>query len=193
MEKNAFNQHIRPALTCLALFTILFGIAYPAGIFLINQILYKEKADGSLIFKKDEVIGSKLIGQPFLSARYFWSRPSATDYPYNAAASAGANWGSANPELLDNIRKRIDQLHALAPKNKKQIPVDLLAASASGLDPHISLAAALYQAPRVAISRKIPEDQVVTLIQKHTEKRQWGFLGEPCVNVLQLNLDLDAL
>lgn len=191
-KPNLFTQQIRPAIVCLALFTVLFGMVYPAGIFLINQLLYKEKADGSLIFYKDEIIGSKLIGQEFVGNQYFWSRPSATDYPYNATNSLGANWSIDNPLLPQSIRNRMAQLRAFSPQKSRSIPIDLVTASASGLDPHISLAAALYQVPRVALNRKMTEDQVVTLIYQHTEQRQWGFLGEPRVHVLSLNIDLDA-
>jgi potassium-transporting ATPase KdpC subunit len=187
-------RSLRQGFVLLALFTVLTGLVYPLVVTGIAQVLFPDRANGSLIIRHGTVIGSKLIGQRFSATRYFWGRLSATGpYPYNAAASSGSNYGPLNPALLRATQERINQLHAADPSNKKAIPVDLVTASGSGLDPHISIAAALYQMPRVAGERRLPEQQVLKLIDQCTERRFLGFLGEPGVNVLELNLALDDM
>ena len=187
-------SQIRPALTLLVAMTLVTGIAYPVLVTGISQVLFKSEANGSLIMQGDKPVGSKLIGQPFADAKHFWSRASATSpNPYNAASSSGSNQGPTNPALADAVAARVKALQDADPTNKLPIPVDLVTASASGLDPHISPAAAQYQVPRVARARNLPEDRVRALVARHTEDRQLGFLGEPRVNVLELNLELDAL
>jgi K+-transporting ATPase ATPase C chain len=185
---------IRPAVVLLALFTLLTGVAYPALVTAAGQLLFPEQANGSLIERGGQVRGSRLIGQAFSSPRYFWSRPSATSpFPYNAAASSGSNQGPLNPALSDAVRLRSDALRAADPSNQAAIPVDLVTASASGLDPHISPAAARHQVARVAKARELAPFRVDALVQAHTEGRGLGTLGEGRVNVLALNLALDAL
>jgi K+-transporting ATPase ATPase C chain len=158
------------------------------------QLFFPEQANGSLIVHNGKVIGSKLIGQYFDKPEYFWSRPSATSpFPYNAAASGGSNLGPTNPALIEAVKARVAAFRAADPGNAPPIPVDLVTASGSGLDPHISPAAALYQVKRVARARGLDESTVQTLVTQHTEGRQFGLLGEPRVNVLELNLALDAL
>jgi potassium-transporting ATPase KdpC subunit len=184
---------LRPAFASLAFFTLLTGALYPALITGIAQALFPRQANGSLIADKDrKVVGSSLIGQSFSDPKHFWGRPSATSpYPYNATASSGSNLGPTNPALVDAVNGRIKALRDADPGNDKPVPVDLVTASASGLDPHISVAAADYQVARVAKARSLDAERVRSLVAKHTEGRQWGFLGEPRVNVLALNLDLD--
>jgi K+-transporting ATPase ATPase C chain len=185
------NQ-FRPALVLLVILTAVTGIAYPLVVTGISQALFRDKANGSLIVQDGKPVGSKLIGQPFADPKHFWSRPSATSpYPYNAAASSGSNQGPTNPALIDAVSGRIKALHDADPGNKLPVPVDLVTASASGLDPHISPAAAEYQVERVARARNIPPAKLRELVARHTEARQLGLLGEPRVNVLELNLDLD--
>jgi len=178
----------------LVLFTLITGLVYPLAVTCIAQMLLPHQANGSLIVREGQVAGSELIGQPFDSPRYFWGRPSATaPFPYNAAASAGSNLGPGNPSLEEAVQARIDALRAADPGNTLPVPVDLVTASASGLDPHISLAAALYQVPRVARARGLAENEVEALVRRFTAGRQLGVLGEPRVNVLNLNLALDAV
>ena len=186
--------HLRPALVSLALLTLITGVAYPLVVTAIAKVAFPSQAGGSLIVDKDgKVLGSRLIGQPFDDPKYFWGRPSATSpHPYNAAASSGSNQGPTNPALTKAVQERVDALRAADPGNTAPVPVDLVTASASGLDPHISPAAALYQAGRVARARKLDEATVRELVAKHTEDRQLGFLGEPRVNVLALNRALDG-
>ena len=185
------KTQLRPAITLLVLFTLITGVVYPILVTGIAQMAFPHQANGSLIEKDGVVIGSELIGQQFDDPKYFWGRPSAAGY--NAAASSGSNYGAMNPALLDSVQARIDALKAADPDNTLPIPVDLVTASASGLDPHISVASALYQVHRVASARGLDEADVVALVDQYTEGRQFGFLGEPRVNVLLLNLALDGL
>jgi potassium-transporting ATPase KdpC subunit len=188
------KEHIRPALTMLLIFTVLTGLVYPLSVTGLAQLFFPEQANGSLIVHNGKVVGSKLIGQYFDKPEYFWSRPSATSpFPYNAAASGGSNLGPTNPVLIEVVKARVAALRSADPGNDSPIPVDLVTASGSGLDPHISPAAALYQVKRVARARGLEENAVHTLVTQHTEGRQFGLLGERRVNVLQLNLSLDAL
>jgi K+-transporting ATPase ATPase C chain len=167
---------------------------YPLAVTGISQLIFPGKANGSLIKKEGKVLGSELIGQPFSDPKYFWSRLSATGpYAYNAGSSTGSNYGPLNPALFDAVKKRVQDLKAADSLNTKPIPVDLVTASGSGLDPHISIAAALYQASRVARNRGVTEEQVRSMIDQYTDGRSLGFLGEPGVNVLRLNLALDEL
>lgn len=186
------KDHIRPALTMLLLLTILTGLVYPLAVTGLAHVLFPDQASGTLIVRDGKVIGSKLIGQHFNKPWYFWGRPSATlPFPYNAAASGGSNLGPANPALIDAINARMASLRAADPGNDVLVPVDLVTASGSGLDPHISPAAALYQVKRVARVRGLDETIVQELVAQHTEERRFGLLGERRVNVLLLNLALD--
>jgi K+-transporting ATPase ATPase C chain len=185
---------IRRAVTMLAVMTLITGVAYPLLVTGISQAAFHGKAAGSLIERDGKVVGSTLIGQPFADPKHFWSRPSATSpYPYNASSSSGSNLGPLNPALTDAVAGRIKALRDADPGNTAPVPVDLVTASASGLDPHISPAAAEYQVNRVAKARNVDPQNVRTLVAQFTEGRQLGFLGEPRVNVLGLNLALDAL
>jgi K+-transporting ATPase ATPase C chain len=187
-------KQFRPALIILLVFTILTGLIYPLFVTGFAQLIFPRQANGSLIVQNGQVTGSELIGQSFDDPKYFWGRLSATSpFPYNAAASSGSNYGPTNPALLDEVKARIAALKAADPGNSQPIPVDLVTSSGSGLDPDISVAAALYQLPRVARIRGISEITVRTLIDKCTTGRQLGFLGEPRVNVLELNRALDNL
>ena len=184
----------RPVLVLFLALTAVTGFIYPLFVTGIARIAFPEQAAGSLIVKDGKAIGSRLIGQSFTEPKYFWSRPSATGpYPYNASASTGSNQGPLNPALTDAVKARIEALKAADPTNTAPIPVDLVTASASGLDPHISVAAANYQLERVARARELSAPTVAALVTKHTEGRLFGFLGEPRVNVLQLNLALDEV
>jgi len=188
------RNQIRPAITALFLLTLLTGVLYPLTVTGLAQLLFPRQANGSLIIRDGDILGSELIGQSFHEPEYFWGRPSATGgFPYNAAASSGSNLGPSNPALTNLVAARIAELRAADPGNTQPIPVDLVTASGSGLDPHISVAAALYQAPRVARARGLAESTVIELISLYTEGRQFGFLGEPRVNVLRLNLALDGI
>jgi potassium-transporting ATPase KdpC subunit len=185
--------HIRPAIVSLALFTLITGVAYPALVTAIAELVFPHQANGSLIVKDGKAVGSALIGQPFDDPKYFWGRPSATSpFGYNAASSAGSNLSPTNPDLIKTVQGRVDALRTADPGNTAPVPVDLVTASGSGLDPHISPAAALYQVERVAKARKMSAADVRALVERHTEGRQLGFLGEPRVNVLALNLALDG-
>ena len=186
-------KHLKPALILLALLSALLGLAYPALVTGLAQVLMPQQANGSLVKQGDKIVGSALIGQQFSAPQYFWGRPSATaPQPYNGAQSGGSNHGPLNPALQAAVQARIAALKAADPSQTAPIPVDLVTASASGLDPHISPAAAQWQASRVARARGWPLPRVAALIAQHTEGRQWGFLGEARVNVLLLNLALDA-
>jgi len=183
----------RPAFVLLAALTVVTGIAYPLLVTGLAQVLFKSEANGSLIVQDGKTMGSTLIGQPFADPKHFWGRASGTSpNPYNAASSSGTNQGPTNPALVDAVAARVKALKEADPGNKLPIPVDLVTASGSGLDPHISPAAAEYQVERVARARGLPAAKVRDLVAQHTEDRQLGFLGEPRVNVLELNLALDA-
>jgi K+-transporting ATPase ATPase C chain len=187
------TAHLRPALMCLILFTVITGVVYPLVVTGIAQVIFPFQANGSLIVKDGRVLGSTLIGQPFDDPKYFWGRPSGTSpFGYNAAASSGSNLSPTNPDLVKAVQGRVEALRAADPGNTAPVPVDLVTASGSGLDPHISPAAALYQVSRVARERKFSPETVRTLVERHTEGRFWGLLGEPRVNVLALNLALDG-
>lgn len=182
------------ALGMLAVLTLLTGVLYPLLVTAVAQLAFPERARGSLIALDDKVIGSRLVGQPFAEPKYFWGRPSATSpVPYNAGASAASNLGPTNDALTKAARDRVEALRAVDPENVAPVPVDLVTASGSGLDPHISPAAAAYQLRRVARARGLPEDRLRQLVAAHTEGRDLGVLGEPRVNVLLLNLALDRL
>jgi K+-transporting ATPase ATPase C chain len=186
-------SQLRPALTILALLTLLTGVAYPLLVTGIARAVFASQAQGSLIVKDGKVVGSALIGQPFYDPKYFWSRPSATSpFADNAGASSGSNLSPTNPNLVEAVQGRVNALRAADPGNTAPVPVDLVTASGSGLDPHISPAAALYQVSRVARERKLDPEVIWRLIEDHTDGRFLGLLGEPRVNVLTLNLALDA-
>jgi K+-transporting ATPase ATPase C chain len=188
------HTYLRPALVLLTIFSLLTGVIYPLAITGIAQVFFPHQANGSLITRDGQAVGSSLIGQQFDGPRYFWGRLSATSpYPYNAAASSGSNLGPTNPSLTAEVEARIAALKAADPSNTAPIPVDLVTSSASGLDPDISIAAALYQVPRVARERGLSQAVVQALVAKYTRGRTFGILGEPRVNVLELNLALDAI
>jgi K+-transporting ATPase ATPase C chain len=183
-------KHIYPAVALTIVLTVLVGIVYPFVITGLSELFFKEKAHGSLIVREGKVVGSRLIGQSFRGAGYFHSRPSAAGSGYDATASGGTNLGPTSKRLFEEqVRERSKQLGAENPNVK--IPIDLITSSGSGLDPHVSPAAADFQIPRVARERRMSEDKVKQLVQEHTQGRQFGVLGEPRVNVLELNLALD--
>lgn len=185
-------HHLRSSLIVLGLMTLLTGGVYPLAVTLLGQAVFPRQANGSPIARGGQPVGSELVGQPFAKPEYFWGRLSATSpVPYNAAASSGSNFGPRHPDLAKNAKERIDALRAADP-NIGPIPVDLVTASGSGLDPHVSPAAADVQVRRVAAARNMSEDEVRGLVALHTDGRQFGVLGEPRVNVLALNLALDA-
>ncbi|AND68136.1 potassium-transporting ATPase subunit C [Dyella thiooxydans] len=184
---------LRPSLLMLLVMTVITGVLYPLAVTGVAHVMFPRQADGSLIVRDGHVVGSRLIGQPFDDPRYFWGRPSATSpQPYNGASSAGSNLGPTNPALAAAVRQRIAALRAADPGNTQPVPVDLVTASGSGLDPEISPAAAQYQLARVARVRHLDVAQVRQLIAAHTQGRWLGLFGEPRVNVLALNLALDA-
>jgi len=186
-------KELRIALAVFALLTALTGAAYPAIVTLVARLAFPGQAAGSVIERDGRAVGSALLGQPFSDPRYFWGRPSATSpQPYNAGASSGSNLGAINPALAAAVSARIEALHAADPGSMRPVPVDLVTASGSGLDPHITPAAARYQAGRVARARGMTEEDVLALVGRHTEGRTFGVLGEPRVNVLELNLALDG-
>jgi K+-transporting ATPase ATPase C chain len=186
-------RQLRAALVVLAVMTVITGVLYPLLITGIAQAAFPHQANGSLIVQNDRVLGSELIGQPFDDPKYFWGRISATTPVYNAQSSTGSNLGPTNPALADEVKGSIDALHKADPEAASEVPVDLVTSSGSGLDPDISPAAAEYQVRRVAKARRLDEARVRSLVLGQTEKRQLGVLGEPRVNVLDLNLALDAL
>jgi K+-transporting ATPase ATPase C chain len=187
------NTQLRPALVLFLVLSVITGLLYPLAVTGIAQLAFAASANGSLIRQGDKVLGSELIGQGFSDPKHFWSRPSATSpMPYNAANSAGSNQGPLNPALTDAVKSRIAALRAADPGNTAPVPVDLVTTSASGLDPHISRAAADYQAARVARVRGLPEADVRALVERHSEQPLLGFIGEPRVHVLRLNLALDS-
>ena len=184
---------LRPAISLFVLLSIITGVVYPFVTTGIARVLFPAAAAGSLVVKGDKTVGSTLIGQNFADPKYFWSRPSATSpQPNNGTASGGSNLGPLNPALVDAVKGRIDALKAADPDNKLPIPADLVTASGSGLDPHVSPAAAAYQVERVAHVRQLKAEKVAALVAENTEGRQLGIFGEPRVNVLKLNLALDA-
>jgi K+-transporting ATPase ATPase C chain len=192
-------KQFRPAIVSLLMFTLITGVIYPLLVTGIAQVVFPSQANGSLIFENGKAVGSELIGQSFDDPKYFWGRLSATGtFPYNAfnaqnlTASSGSNYGPLNPALISMVQARIDALKKADPANTALIPVDLVTASGSGLDPHISIAAALYQVHRVAQARGLSDADMKALVDKYTQGRQFGFLGEPTVNVLELNLALDS-
>jgi len=188
------RTQLRPALVLLAALTLITGLLYPLVVTGVAQVLFPRQANGSLILLDGRPVGSSLIGQPFDAPKYFWGRPSATaPFPYNAAASSGSNLGPTNDVLIKVVQARVHALKTADPDNSLSLPVDLVTASGSGLDPHISPASAAYQVRRIAHARGMEEDMVRQLVSQHTEGRQLGILGEPRVNVLALNLALDTL
>jgi K+-transporting ATPase ATPase C chain len=194
ISEESMRSLLRPALTLLGLFSVLTGLVYPLAITGVAQAAWPSKANGSLLRDGQVVVGSELIGQRFDEPRYFWGRPSATAaHPYDAAASSGSNLGPTNPVLTEAIRERLSTLRSAHPSMQGPVPVDLVTASGSGLDPHVSPAAALYQVGRVARARGLSEVAVRDLVRRHIEGRLLGLFGEPRVNVLRLNLALDAL
>lgn len=187
------NLILRPALVLFAVLSVITGLLYPLAITGVSQMLFPEAANGSLVVQDGRVVGSRLIGQPFTRPDHFWGRPSATaPEPYNASASGGSNLGPRNPAQIDAVQARVQALREADPQQTAPIPVDLVTASGSGLDPHISRAAADFQVPRVVRATGLPVTTVVSLVEAHTEGRWLGLLGEPRVNVLLLNQALDA-
>lgn len=185
---------LRPAVGLFAGLTLITGVAYPLLVTGIGKLVFPEQVAGSLILQDGKVVGSRLIGQNFSDPKYFWGRPSATGpYPYNAGASSGSNLGPLNPALADAVKGRVEALRKADPENRQAIPVDLVTTSGSGLDPHISPAAAAYQLARVARARHMAVGELAERVRRHTEGRQFGILGEPRVNVLELNLALDRI
>lgn len=186
-------SQLRPALVVFVALSAVTGLLYPLAVTGVGQGLFPKQAAGSLIEREGQIVGSALVGQNFTSPRYFWGRPSATvPMSHNAAGSSGSNQGPLNPALADAVKARIEALKAADPDNRLPIPADLVTASASGLDPHITMAAARYQAARVARERQLPLKEVQRLIEANIESRDLMVLGEPRVNVLRLNLALDA-
>jgi len=188
------REQLKTTILIFIILTIITGIIYPLVITGIAELFFKSQANGSIIIRDGKVIGSSLIGQPFDDLGYFWGRPSATTpAAFNAASSSGSNLGPSNPALSDAVKTRVNNLHTADPDNKLPIPVDLVTSSASGLDPHISPAAAYYQIPRIARVRNIQQDVLLRIVQENTENRFLGIIGEPVVNVLRLNLAIDSV
>jgi len=188
-----FRGQLKPTIIIFIILTVITGIVYPLFFTGIAQLFFQKQANGSLIYRNGKSVGSALIGQPFDDPKYFWGRISATSpVPYNAASSGGSNLGPSNPALIAEVTTYIGALKAADPENTNPIPVDLVTSSGSGLDPHISIAAAYYQLPRVARLRGLSQDTVRAIIRQHTTGRLLGLIGEPVVNVLELNLALDG-
>jgi len=189
-----WREQIRPALMIFIVLTVITGVIYPLVVTGVSQVFFHKKANGSLVYSSEgRVIGSTLIGQNFDDPKYFWGRLSATTPAYNAAVSSGSNLGPSNPALVDAVKIRIAALKAVDPGNQALVPVDLVTASASGLDPHLSLAGVYYQFPRVARVRNLSEEVVRRVIDQNTSGRLLGLVGEPVVNILNVNLALDRL
>lgn len=185
-------SQLRPAVVSLLVLTLVCGVVYPAIVTGVAKVVFPRQAEGSLIERDGKMVGSKLIGQAFTDPKYFWPRPSATSpTPYNGVAGSGSNLAPSNPALADAVKQRVEHLRAADPGNDSPVPVDLVTASASGLDPHVSPAAARYQVPRVARVRGLAPELVQEMVDRHTEQRFLGVIGEPVVNVLALNLELD--
>lgn len=188
------KTYIRPCVVLFGLLTILTGVIYPAIITVIGQVVFPVQANGSVIFKDGKAIGSSLVGQSFDSPEYFWGRPSATaPFAYNGASSGGSNLSPTNPAWLDTVKERVEAIYAAHPDETAAVPVDLVTASGSGLDPHISPSAAEFQVKRIAKARGLDESKVRELVTRNTDRRVFGIMGEPRVNVLRLNLALDAI
>ena len=188
-----FREQLKSAILIFIILTIITGVLYPLFITGIAQSFFHAKANGSLIYQDGKIIGSALIGQPFDGAKYLWGRLSATSpVSYNSSSSSGSNIGPYNPALLETVKARIEKLHAADPKNKTSIPVDLVTSSASGLDPHISLAGAYYQISRIARERGLSVNVVKSIVDRNTNRRLFGLIGEPVVNVVKINMDLDS-
>ena len=187
-----FREYVRPAILSLFILTIITGIIYPLFITGISQALFPAQANGSLLYRSGKIMGSSFIGQLFDDPKYLWGRISAATPQYNASSSSGSNMGPSNPALIDEIRGRIKALKDADPDNTSPVPADLVTSSASGLDPHISPAAAYYQTHRISKKRGMPESVVKEIIRKNTSGRFMNLLGEPVVNVLKVNLDLDS-
>ena len=185
------QEHIRPAILIFVSLTIITGVLYPLFVTGIAQLFFHNKANGSLVYRNGKPVGSSLIGQPFDDPMYFWGRLSATSpVPFNSASSSGSNLGPSNPALVKAAQARIKALKTVDPENENPIPIDLVTSSASGLDPHISLASAYYQIPRIARLRGLPQNMIEDIVRKHTTDRLLGIIGEPVVNVLEVNLEL---
>jgi len=192
--QSMIKKQAKPALVIFFLLTLLAGIIYPLVITGIAQLVFPVQSNGNFIEQNGNIVGSSLIGQPFTSSKYFWGRLSATSpVPYNSGISGGSNFGPTNPALLDEVKARVNALHAADPDNSQPIPVDLVTSSASGLDPDISVAAAKYQVPRIARERNLSESDVTALVEQQTEDQQFGLFGEPRINVLKINLALEDL
>ncbi len=188
-----FREQLKSAIFVFIILTIITGILYPLFVTGIAQAFFHAKANGSLIYQDGKITGSALIGQPFDKPKYLWGRLSATSpMPYNSSSSSGSNIGPSNSALLETVNARIEKLHATDPNNKVPIPVDLVTSSASGLDPHISLAGAYYQIPRIAKQRGLSVNIVKSIIDRNAKGRLFGLIGEPVVNVAKVNMDLDS-
>ncbi len=187
------REQIRPTILSFVLLTVITGVLYPLSVTGIANVFFKKQAEGSLMVKDGKTIGSELIGQSFDDPKYLWGRPSATGPAFNASASSGSNYGPMHPDYLKAVEDRVKVIKDADPTNQALVPVDLVTASGSGLDPHVSPAGAYYQVSRIARVRGIPETEVKTIIHRNTEGRFLGLLGEPAVNVLKVNLDLDEV
>jgi K+-transporting ATPase ATPase C chain len=187
------REQIRPALLSFVLLTLITGVLYPLAVTGIGNIFFRKQAEGSLMIKAGKAVGSELIGQPFDAPEYLWGRPSATTPVFNASSSSGSNYGPMNADYLMTVKDRIKTLKDADPSNPAPVPVDLVTASGSGLDPHVSPAGAYYQIARIARERGIAKEEVKKIIDQNTQSRFLGLLGEPAVNVLKVNLDLDEV